>query len=371
MNASAVTLDAGLALAESCNETNCSSLLETEFIARMRHFEAVVGVVVPVTFGLIAVLGFFGNLFVIIVVLSNRLMRNTTNILIINLAVADLLFIVMCVPFTAVSYAITVWPFGSVFCKIYQYALNVTAYASVYTLVLMSVDRYLAVVHAISSMAYRNERNAYVVIGILWATIMAMNVPVLYDHEHVSYTYIGELRSACLNLKIYHDSQVQGRIFYGCFFAFGYVLPLTTVCVLYGRLLRRLLYRATPGLSRSAESMRNKRRVTYMVVVVVVMFALCWLPVHVMFLIQYFGPPNQSMTFVSVRIASTCFAYMNSCINPLLYAFLSENFRKSFRRLLCSRYATFEPVKLELNRTATRVPEIGSPSSTERSNGKA
>ncbi|KAK2185558.1 hypothetical protein NP493_228g03006 [Ridgeia piscesae] len=351
MNASAVTLDASVALAESCNETNCS-VADSEFIARMRHFEAVVGVVVPVTFGLIAVLGFFGNLFVIIVVLSNRLMRNTTNILIINLAVADLLFIVMCVPFTAVSYAITVWPFGSVFCKVYQYALNVSAYASVYTLVLMSVDRYLAVVHAISSMAYRNERNAYVVIGILWATIMAMNVPVLYDHEHVSYT-----------------SRVASS--YGCFFAFGYVLPLTTVCVLYGRLLRRLLYRATPGLSRSAESMRNKRRVTYMVVVVVVMFALCWLPVHVMFLIQYFGPPSQSMTFVSVRIASTCFAYMNSCINPLLYAFLSENFRKSFRRLLCSRYATFEPVKLELNRTATRVPEIGSPSTTERSNGKA
>lgn len=75
-------------------------------------------VVVPVFFGLISLLGLVGNVMVIAVVASNRQMRNTTNMLIINLAVADLLFILICVPFTAVAYAIPVWPFGSTWCKV-------------------------------------------------------------------------------------------------------------------------------------------------------------------------------------------------------------------------------------------------------------
>ena len=65
-----------------------------------------------------AVLGLVGNLSVIIVVVSNLQMRSTTNILIISLAVADLLFIVICVPFTAIAYGTPFWPFGTVFCKV-------------------------------------------------------------------------------------------------------------------------------------------------------------------------------------------------------------------------------------------------------------
>jgi hypothetical protein len=90
---------------------------------------------------------------VVIVVAANQQMRSTTNLLIINLAVADLLFIVFCVPFTGTDYVLPFWPFGDVWCKIVQYLIVVTAYASVYTLVLMSLDRFLAVVHPITSMS--------------------------------------------------------------------------------------------------------------------------------------------------------------------------------------------------------------------------
>jgi allatostatin receptor len=90
---------------------------------------------------------------VVLVVAANQQMRSTTNLLIINLAMADLLFIVFCVPFTATDYVLPFWPFGDVWCKIVQYLIVVTAYASVYTLVLMSLDRFLAVVHPITSMS--------------------------------------------------------------------------------------------------------------------------------------------------------------------------------------------------------------------------
>lgn len=98
---------------------------------------------VPILFGIIVVVGLLGNLLVVIVVTANQQMRSTTNLLIINLALADLLFIVLCVPFTAVDYMLPYWPFGDLWCKMVQYLIVVTVYASVYTLVLMSLDRFV------------------------------------------------------------------------------------------------------------------------------------------------------------------------------------------------------------------------------------
>lgn len=89
------------------------------------QFERVVFSVVPAIFGMIAVLGLVGNLIVVIVIISNRQMHNTTNVLIVSLAFADLLFIVICVPFTAIGYSVNTWPFGDVWCKIYQYVAQV------------------------------------------------------------------------------------------------------------------------------------------------------------------------------------------------------------------------------------------------------
>lgn len=75
-------------------------------------FEETVNPMVSWCFGLIGVIGFFGNFLVILVVLLNSQMRSTTNILILNLASADFLFVVFCIPFTAADYVVQVWPFG-------------------------------------------------------------------------------------------------------------------------------------------------------------------------------------------------------------------------------------------------------------------
>ena len=315
-------------------------------------FERLVSIIVPIIFGMIAVLGFAGNLLVIIVVVGNRQMRNSTNLLIISLALADLFFIVICVPFTATMYAMPIWPFGDAWCKIYQYMINVTAYASVYTLVLMSLDRYLAVVHPISTMGLRNERNTYIAIIITWAMIFVFNIPILMQYQKIDYEFMGEMRSACMNMRIY-DNPKQGRLLYGCFFAFGYVIPLTLVTILYGAMIKRLLYGVVPRGNQSSESMRSKRRVTRMVVIVVLIFAICWLPIQVIFMLTNFGSYPESTSFVVVQIASNCLAYMNSCVNPILYAFLSENFRKSFRKVLCMD--KLQPVRLDFERTNAKA----------------
>lgn len=153
-----------------------------------RELERIVSLIVPVLFGIIFVLGLFGNALVVLVVASNQQMRNTTNILIINLAMADLLFIIFCVPFTAADYVMRYWPFGEIWCKTVQYLIIVTAYVSVYTLVIMSVDRFLAVVYPVASISIRTERNTYWAIAITWIIILLSCLPAFPAHGLIYYT---------------------------------------------------------------------------------------------------------------------------------------------------------------------------------------
>jgi allatostatin receptor len=314
-------------------------------------FESLVRIIIPTIFGLIVFLGLVGNLLVIIVVYSYKQMQNTTNILIVSLAFADLFFIIFCVPFTATLYAMPTWPFGDIWCKIVNYLMYVCAYASVWTLVLMSFDRYLAVVHPISSMRLRNTRNAYILIVLTWFIFSVGHIRLLLQYNVFEYKYGGAERSSCIN--------VEGEtlpIFHACFFAFGYVVPLQIICVLYGFLLKRLLYGVVPGGSQRAESIRSKKRVTRMIIIVVVVFAICWLPIHICFMIQYFDPHYETNILnTSFLMTANCIAYMNSCMNPILYAFLSENFRRSFKNLLCCKRERLN--KFEYERTHARCHE--------------
>ena len=246
-------------------------------------------ILVGILFGTTTVIGTVGNLLVIIVVYSNKQMRNSTNILILSLALADLFFIIICVPFTAVTLTVPAWPFGDVFCRVYQYTANVTCYASVYMLVLMSLDRFLAVVFPVWSMGVRTTANALYLVLVAWTIIITLTLPILF--ETGVYEIFGH--EFCVNVKIVEDEliyqrQTHGRIFYGCFFVFGYLMPLMLVCGLYGIMLRRLTSRRTPGApggKQSRETSRGRKRVTNMIVIVVGAFAVCWLPAHVRFIV--------------------------------------------------------------------------------------
>ena len=311
----------------------------TDEDAESRVLREVVPIVVPIIFGIIVTVGLFGNGLVVLVVSCNLQMRSTTNLLIINLAVADLLFIIFCVPFTATDYAWgSIWVFGDAWCKIVQYLVFVTAYASVLTLVLMSMDRFLAVVLPIASMGVRTERNACLAILCTWSVILVACVPIMLSHGEVRH-HSNSTSVSCMFL----DSQLsqvpagQGYnypAFQITFFVTSYVLPLLVISAMYLLLLKRLWLGVVPGGHMSAESLRGKRRVTRMVVVVVVIFAVCWCPIQIILVVRSLNKYPITEASVLIQIVAHVQAYMNSCINPILYAFLSENFRKAFFKVM-------------------------------------
>ncbi|XP_014481865.1 PREDICTED: allatostatin-A receptor-like isoform X2 [Dinoponera quadriceps] len=290
--------------------------------------ESIVVVVVPLFFGMIGILGLVGNSLVVVVVAANPGMRSTTNILIINLAMADLLFVIFCIPFTATDFVLPYWPFGNVWCKIVQYLIIVTAYASVYTLVLMSLDRYLAVVHPIASMSWRTENHAILAICVTWAVILAISTPALVIHGEEMGGPSSENLTACRILEQYDWSFFQVS-----FFLTSYVLPLKLICIFYVCMLIKLWR----GARISAESRRGRRRVTRLVLVVVGVFAVCWCPIQVILVTKSVDMFPLTTATIMLQIASHILAYTNSCVNPFLYAFLSDNFRKAFRKIIYCR----------------------------------
>ncbi|KAK8734046.1 hypothetical protein OTU49_017452 [Cherax quadricarinatus] len=185
-----------------CNSTNYTKLPlcnnnKTVEDSPIFEYAIIVAIVVPIIFGIIVLVGLFGNTLVVIVIIANKQMRSTTNYLIFSLAMADLLFIVFCVPFTASDYILLSWPFGSIWCKAVQYLTYVTAYASVYTLLLLSFDRFLAVVHPIAAITIRTQRNALYSIALSWILILTSCIPLYLCHGIKKQKFEGEVYIHC------------------------------------------------------------------------------------------------------------------------------------------------------------------------------
>lgn len=118
-------------------------------------------------------------------------------------------------------------------------------------------------------------------------------------------------------------------VFGTCVFLFSFLIPVAIISICYSLMVKRL--RSVRILSGSKEKDRNLRRITRMVLVVVAAFVVCWTPVQIMVLAQSLGF-NLSSLFTLILV-HFCIAlgYVNSSLNPVLYAFLDENFKRCFR----------------------------------------
>lgn len=137
-----------------------------------------------------------------------------------------------------------------------------------------------------------------------------------------------------------------------CVFLFAFVVPILIISVCYGLMLLRL--RSVRLLSGSKEKDRSLRRITRMVLVVVGAFVVCWAPIHIFVIVWTLVDINRRDPLV-VAALHLCIAlgYANSSLNPVLYAFLDENFKRCFRQLCRSPCGRQEPGSLRRPRQAT------------------
>lgn len=226
----------------------------------------------------------------------------------------------------------SVWYFGDLGCRIAQYASYVTAYVIVSLLVLMSFDRYTA----INSLKVRRSRSFAKYASItLWCIVLITNIPQLYLHSQHEYTnYLNnENRTTCIlnygpkmmdldasdSTRSSYIFKIQ--IYYLVFFLLAYVFPFTSIIIIYSKIMKILVN------SKGQQLNKNKRRITFMVIAVVASFVICWTPLHIMLFLQHVVKVRFTEVHAMFLILSNCIAYLNACVNPIIYGFANVNFR--------------------------------------------
>ncbi|XP_026557953.1 LOW QUALITY PROTEIN: galanin receptor type 2 [Pseudonaja textilis] len=283
-----------------------------------------ISVIIPLVYFLIFLVGTVGNSLVLAVLLRNGQVNNTTNLFILNLGVADLCFIVFCVPFQATIYSLDDWIFGPFMCKAVHFFIYLTMYASSFTLTTVSLDRYLAIRYPLHSRELRTPRNAVIAICFIWG------LSFIFSGPYVSYFQEYQITNITVCHPIWELS--QRKIMDLCTFVFSYVIPVLILSFTYLKTIRYLWTSVDP-MKVMSDSKKGKRKVTRMIIIVTVLFCLCWLPHHLVILFFWFGNfPLNDVTFV-LRVLSHLISYANSCVNPIVYALVSKHFRKGFKKI--------------------------------------
>uniref|UniRef100_A0A8C7DEB2 KISS1 receptor n=1 Tax=Oncorhynchus kisutch TaxID=8019 RepID=A0A8C7DEB2_ONCKI len=246
----------------------------------------------------------------------------------VNLATTDIMFLVCCVPFTATLYPLPSWVFGDPMCRLVSYLQQVTAQATCITLSAMSVDRCYVTVYPLQSLRHRTPRMAVTVSVSIWIGSLLLSVPIALYQRLEEGCWFGP-QTYCS--EVFPSARLQ-RAFILYSFLAVYLLPLVTICFCYAFMIKRMGQPSVQPTDTQAERGATVRaRVSRMVVVMVALFTVCWGPIQICILLQAFGPHLRSYALYKVKIWAHCMSYSNSSVNPLVYAFMGNNFRKAFK----------------------------------------
>ncbi|KAG7469131.1 hypothetical protein MATL_G00125660 [Megalops atlanticus] len=310
----------------------------------------IIAISITALYSVICVVGLLGNILVMYGVVRYTKMKTATNIYIFNLALADALA-TSTLPFQSAKYLMNTWPFGELICKVVIAIDYYNMFTSIFTLTMMSVDRYIAVCHPVRALDFRTPIKAKIINVCIWILSSAIGVPIMI----MAVTKVTDKGKTVCMLKFPDPDWYWDTVTKICVFIFAFVVPVLVITICYGLMILRL--KSVRLLSGSKEKDKNLRRITRMVLVVVAAFIICWTPIHIFIIIKTLVEIDQKNPFV---IASwhLCIAlgYTNSSLNPVLYAFLDENFKRCFRDFCLPFRSRMDQNSFSRARNTTREP---------------
>ncbi|XP_015739012.1 delta-type opioid receptor isoform X1 [Coturnix japonica] len=307
-----------------------------------------IAIVITALYSVVCVVGLLGNVLVMYGIVRYTKMKTATNIYIFNLALADALA-TSTLPFQSAKYLMETWPFGELLCKLVLSIDYYNMFTSIFTLTMMSVDRYVAVCHPVKALDFRTPAKAKIINVCIWVLSSIIGVPIMVmavTKSKADGTVLCTLQFP--DPPIYWDTVTKI-----CVFIFAFMVPILVITICYGLMILRL--KSVRLLSGSKEKDRNLRRITRMVLVVVAVFIICWTPIHIFVIVWTLVDIDKKNPYV-VASLHFCIAlgYTNSSLNPVLYAFLDENFKRCFREFCLPFRARVEQNSFSRARNTTR-----------------
>ncbi|XP_069495373.1 G-protein coupled receptor 83 [Ambystoma mexicanum] len=288
-------------------------------------------------YSFIIVFSLFGNTLVCHVVIKNKRMHSATSLFIVNLAVADILITLLNTPFTLARFVNSTWMFGKGMCHVSRFAQYCSLHVSALTLTAIAVDRHQVIMHPLKPRISTVKGVVY--IAVIWIMATGFSLPHAMYQKLFTFEYSEEnIRSLCLP-----DFPEPAYLFWkyldlATFFLL-YVLPLLIISVAYTTVAKKLWLRNAIGDVTTEQYValrRKKKKTIKMLMLVVVLFAVCWFPLncYVVLLSSQTIRTNNALYF-----AFHWFAMSSTCYNPFIYCWLNENFRSELKSLIsmCKR----------------------------------
>ncbi|XP_074200864.1 neuropeptide FF receptor 2 isoform X1 [Camelus bactrianus] len=325
-----------------------------------------VAAVFIISYFLIFFLCMVGNTVVCFIVMRNKHMHTVTNLFILNLAISDLLVGIFCMPTTLLDNIIAVlearslrrrcqhgwvlgWPFGSTMCKISGLVQGMSVAASVFTLVAIAVDRFQCVVYPFKPKL--SIKTSFVIIMIIWVLAIAIIAPsAIMLHVKEEKYYRVTLNSQNKTGPVYWcredwPNQEMRKTYTTVLFANIYLAPMFLIVIMYGRIGIALFkttvpHRGTQNQEQWHMVSKKKQKVIKMLLTVALLFILSWLPLWTLMMLSDYAdlsPDELRLINIYVYPFAHWLAFCNSSVNPIIYGFFNENFRRGFQDAFCLR----------------------------------
>ena len=303
-------------------------------------------------YGVTFVLGCIGNVLVIYIFARCRHMRTVTNAFLVNLAVCDLMVVLVCMPFSVAVEIYQNWIYGDVMCKLVNFSQGLSVSASILTLTVISAERFYAVRCPLRARAFMSRARIRKVICAIWLAAATAVIPsVLVRRERIVETIVTVTIRACVEEW---QAPALKHAYNFVLLALLYAAPVTFICVGYLRIAANLwrcdstLY-ASSGAAESENArakLAGRRKVARMLFVMALLFAVSWLPIHALSVGLDFVSLEQlariGILLRHLHSYAMWLGHANSSINPVCYCIMSRSFKNAIKSELgklcgCSR----------------------------------
>ncbi|XP_074942230.1 C-C chemokine receptor type 8-like [Phalacrocorax aristotelis] len=336
---------------------------ELDISCDLENIPAFSSTFLPVLYSLLFVAGLVGNALVIWILTVFKKVRAMTDVYLLNLAISDLLF-VFSLPFLVQYSIVSQWTFGNAMCKIISSAYFIGFYSSTFFITIMSFDRYLAIVRSVYALQVRTTAYGVITSLVLWAIAILASTPDLIFFQETN----NNNWTKCT--PHYPDSNNGWKTFSNFEVnVLGWLIPVSVLIFCYHSILKNLQKCHT----------QNKYKAMKLVFVVVIVFFLFWTPVNIVIFLDslrnmYIIDDCQTSQKLDLAMeVAEVLSFIHCCLNPIIYAFVGEKFKKhlreAFRRyahflLICKDYRIFNGHSLDrhssLQATSSQSSFVGS-----------
>ncbi|XP_048761367.1 QRFP-like peptide receptor [Ostrea edulis] len=356
---------------------------------------------------LIGLFGIAGNLLVIVAILSFPRMKSITNIFLLSLASADLLLVLICVPIKCAAFFSYTWRMGDFLCTFVAYIQNVSMVCSVMTLTVMSIERFVAILYPLRARSVCTMKHAKLVTILIWIASFIIAVPTVFVQKLKEVGNPQRTAHWCVKQFLSHGFEIAYEVY---MFVILFTIPLVVMLVTYIRISieiwdvvsKRAVLRSgseynyssnpsnggmakessflTQSSSRGStkavpstfsEDAKTRKQVILMLMVIVVLFAICWGPIllnNLLVAARVISDLHEGF-LKPMRMTFHLMSYANSCINPIVYGFMSKNFQDSLKSVFkcCNSPQTYRTYVYSTD--TTRASILKSSNSEEKDNG--